>query len=266
MPVDVIAGDSPLIIAFAHASTEIMRPVLKRLNATGCQLTDTDWHIDRLFGGLVENATTVRANFHRYVCNANGDPEQVGPQAVSSPAAMVPLRNLDGQPIWNEPPDMSEMARWRSAFHAPYHAALAAQIARLRAHHGFVVLLDCHAARPQRPFLFEGETPDVNIRTHMGTACDQKLAFHIAALCMRESSYKTVINKGGQDSWTVQRYGNPKRGVHALQISIALSRYLTEEADPWLYDPDKAAPLRHVLKDVLSYLQTWQPEPITAKH
>ena len=37
------------------------------------------------------------------------------------------------------------------AFHAPYHAALAAEIARVRARHGVAILYDCHSIRSAHP-------------------------------------------------------------------------------------------------------------------
>jgi N-formylglutamate deformylase len=50
-------------------------------------LRDTDWHVDRLYDGLLMASTTVRANFHRYVIDANRDP---------SGAASIPARTRPG--------------------------------------------------------------------------------------------------------------------------------------------------------------------------
>ena len=48
--------------------------IWERLNENGRLLADTDWHIDTLYDGLLPDATTVRATFHRYVIDANRDP------------------------------------------------------------------------------------------------------------------------------------------------------------------------------------------------
>ena len=45
--------------------------MLARLNDTGQELKDTDWHVDTLYEGLLLEAGMVKANFHRYVIDAN---------------------------------------------------------------------------------------------------------------------------------------------------------------------------------------------------
>ncbi|WP_299679543.1 N-formylglutamate amidohydrolase [uncultured Roseobacter sp.] len=258
MPVEVIPCTSPLIITLPHAATEMPMAVIQRLNDHGQALTDTDWHIDRLFGGLVEGATWVRANFHRYMCNANGNPEALGPRSAGAADAVIPLRDLAGEPIWSQPPDPAEMARWRSAFHAPYHAAIAAQLARVRAQHGHAILIDCHAVHsaPARPYA--PELPDLGIGSLNGGSCDHALTAHLAGLCMTATPYRAAIQDRTTEDWTLRRYGRPKMGAHALQINVALSTYLTKEADPWLYDTGKANELRPLLRELLSAAQNWQ--------
>jgi N-formylglutamate amidohydrolase len=43
---------------------------------------------------------------------------------------------------------------------APYHAALAAELARVRERHGFAILLDGHSIRSEVPRFFSGRLPD----------------------------------------------------------------------------------------------------------
>lgn len=260
MPVDISIGSSPLILSIPHASTQISHPVMQRMNETGRAMTDTAWHIDRLFRDVVPEVTTVRANFHRYLCDPNRDPTNTDPHGRSSVTVIVPMQNLDGQMIWDQPPDKVEVARWRLSFHAPYHAALATQIARVRAKHGYALLLDCLATRSELPRISEGVAPDFSIGTNMGASCDQRLAAHVAGILMGASTYRSAVNGRSKGGWTVQTYGQPRRNMHALQMEVSLATYLTEEADPWLYDPDKAEAVRDMLKRVLTYLQNWHPK------
>ena len=65
----------------------------------------------------------------------------------------------------------------------PYHAALAAEIARLREAHPRVVLYDCHSIRSIMPRLFDGELPHMNIGTNSGASCDPQLQQAIEADC-----------------------------------------------------------------------------------
>ncbi|WP_299826707.1 N-formylglutamate amidohydrolase [uncultured Roseobacter sp.] len=261
MPVDVTMGSSPLIITIPHASTQIAHSIMQRLNDIGRALTDTHWHIDRLHHDLVEDVTVVKPNFHRYLCDLDCNPsawDDKGRGPNLTPSA--PILNQDGQAIWRYAPDKLEMASWRSAFYAPYHAALATQIARVRSKHGFAVLYDCRATRSEIPNLFDGVAPNFSIGTYMGATCDHKLAACIAGICLNENNYTSDINKHLKGGWIVRRYGCPKRGVHALQMELSLSTYLQAERDPWLYDPVKAQVARIVLAKILNRLKSWIPD------
>ncbi len=71
----------------------------------------------------------------------------------------------------------------QAAWHAPYHAALAAQIARVRDRHGVAILYDCHSIRCEIPFLFDGTLPDFNIGTNNGATCAPELEAASWASC-----------------------------------------------------------------------------------
>ena len=72
---DVSNGDGPIVLGQPHSGTFVPPDIADRLNDTGKTLADTDWHISRLFEGLLPDATVVRSNVHRYVIDANRDPE-----------------------------------------------------------------------------------------------------------------------------------------------------------------------------------------------
>ena len=63
-PFDVTRGDSPVILGQPHGGTWLPDDLLARLNDTGRALADTDWHIGRLYDGLLFGATVVRSNVH----------------------------------------------------------------------------------------------------------------------------------------------------------------------------------------------------------
>ncbi|MDP2086104.1 MAG: N-formylglutamate amidohydrolase, partial [Gemmobacter sp.] len=73
--VEVTRGDGPVVLGFPHTGTWLPDGVRAALNPLGQTLSDTDWHIDRLYDGLLPGATTVRATFHRYVIDANRPPD-----------------------------------------------------------------------------------------------------------------------------------------------------------------------------------------------
>jgi formiminoglutamase len=233
-----------------HGGTDLPAAIAARLNANGRRLADTDWHIDQLYAGLRADATTVQAGFHRYVIDANRDPSGASLYPGQNTTALVPLTDFDGLAIWDQPPDAAEVAERCATFHFAYHAALRAELDRVKARHGVAVLYDCHSIRSRIPFLFDGVLPDLNIGTDGGVTCAPVIATGVLNRAMA-SPYKTVINGRFKGGWTTRHYGQPEDGVHAIQMEIAQAAYLTAEAAPWTYDDRKAARLRPWLKDML---------------
>ena len=253
-PVEVSPGDSPVVLGLPHTGTWLPEDVQSQLNDRGRGLDDTDWHIHTLYGGLLPGATTVRATFHRYVIDANRDPEGVSLYPGQNTTGLVPLTDFDGLDIWDEPPGEAEITARREAFHAPYHAALRAELERVRARLGVAILYDCHSIRSHIPFLFDGTLPDFNVGTNQGVACAASIEAATVEVCQSAPGYSTAVNGRFKGGWTTRHYGRPEAGVHAIQMELAQSAYLTDEAPPWRYDDGKAARLRPHLEDILTRL------------
>ena len=257
-PVEVTQGGTPLVLGFPHTGTEVPPEIHAALNETGRALTDTDWHVHRLFEGLAPGATTVRATTHRYVIDANRPPDGASLYPGQATTDLVPLTDFDGRPLWDEPPDEAEVARRRGAFHAPYHEALTAQMERVRERHGFAVLHDCHSIRSRVPRLFEGRLPDLNIGTNDGTTCDPAVEALVRETCAT-SPFSSVVNGRFKGGWTTRHYGRPDEGWHAVQLEIAQATHLASEAPPFDHDPARAERLRPVLREILDRLTHWRP-------
>ena len=172
-PVEVTRGDGPVVLGVPHAGTFLPGPVQAVLNETGHKLADTDWHVDRLYAGLLPGATMVRANFHRYVIDANRDPHGASLYPGRNTTTLCPVTDFDGRPIYRDglEPGPDEIAARLEAWHQPYHRALADELARIRERHGLAILYDCHSIRSVVPFLFDGTLPDFNIGTNGGVTC-----------------------------------------------------------------------------------------------
>lgn len=252
--VDVKRGQGPIILGMPHTGTHVPADIAARLNSEGRFLRDTDWHVERLYDGLLPGATIVRATFHRYVIDANRDPSGASLYPGQNTTELVPLTNFDGDPIWNEAPDEQETARRLLTFHKPYHDALASEIARVKASCGVAILYDCHSIRSRIPHLFDGVLPDLNIGTNGGTTCAPSVEGAVIDAAMK-SNFTHVVNGRFKGGWTTRHYGRPKDSVHAIQMELAQSRYLVDETAPFAYDTGKAESLRVVLKSVLEGLE-----------
>ncbi len=256
---EVKQGSSPVILGFPHTGTDVPSAIWDRLNDTGRLLADTDWHIHRLYDGLLPDVTTVRATFHRYVIDANRDPEGSSLYPGQNTTGLIPDTDFDGLSIWkdNQKPTEADIAARLAEFHAPYHAAFLAEVERVKAIHGMAIIYDCHSIRSHIPFLFEGKLPDFNVGTDMGKTCDPAIEAATFDVASKAKGYTSILNGRFKGGWTTRHYGRPGTGVHAIQMELAQSTHLTTEAAPFAYDEAKAEKLRLHLKDILARIEAF---------
>lgn len=254
-PFTVSVGNSPIILGQPHGGTYVPDNIAARLNDRGRGLGDTDWHINRLYDALLPEATVVQANFHRYVIDANRDPSDVSLYPGQNTTNLCPQSDFDGHAIWanGQLPSADEIEERRLLWHAPYHAALAEQMARVKEKHGVAILVDCHSIRSEIPFLFVGTLPVFSIGTDNGRTCASTIESSTMDIVHNSIGYDHVLNGRFKGGWTTRHYGRPADGFHTLQIELAQRTYMDEVA-PWSYHPERAAKLRPYLKEILEQL------------
>lgn len=258
-PVDVFSGNSPVVLGLPHTGTFVPKEIFEDLTPLGQTLSDTDWHIHRLYGGLLDGASTVRATFHRYVIDANRDPSGVSLYPDQNTTGLVPLTDFDGEPLWTISPNEAEIERRRSIYHAAYHNALQAEMERVRDLHGVAILYDCHSIRSNIPFLFDGVLPDFNIGTNNLTTCAPEIQQVVENICSNLDDYTSVTNGRFKGGWTTRHYGKQEQGFHAVQMELAQSTHLMSEKLPYAYHQEKAQHLRATLKEILKELADLAP-------
>lgn len=255
IPVSTFEGGGPVVLGMPHTGTFVPENIEVLLNENGKKLSDTDWHIDRLYEGLLDNVTTVKANFHRYVIDANRDPSGVSLYPGQNTTELCPTTDFDNVAIYKEgmEPSVSEINARTEKWHKPYHAALQAALDKAKEKHGFAILYDCHSIRSNIPFLFEGTLPDLNIGTNLGATCAPEIETGIFEICQK-INYSTVLNGRFKGGWTTRHYGRPSDGFHTIQMEIAQSVYMSEKT-PWTYREEKADKMRIHLKKILKLLE-----------
>lgn len=251
-------GTAPLVVAMPHTGTDLPADLAPLFASEWDARRDADWWIDRLYDFAREmGASVVRTAISRSVIDMNRDPSGASLYPGMATTGLCPVDNFDGAPLYRgDPPDEAEIARRRTTYFDPYHTALDGEIERLRAAHGAVVLYDAHSIRSRIPRLFDGELPQFNIGTNDGASCAQELTQAVEQICRAADS--TVVNGRFKGGWTTRRYGQPERGVHAIQMELAMRGYLPEPDGlpttgnwPVAYDPQFAAPMIATLKGVL---------------
>ena len=269
---EIHRGDAPLVVSFPHTGTDIPAELEDRFVSPWLARKDADWWIDQLYGFAGDlGATTVRTRILRSVIDVNRDPSGASLYPGQATTELCPTTTFDGEPLYRagREPDQAEIDRRRETWFAPYHATLDHELARLRAAHGRVVLYEAHSIRSTIPRLFEGELPQFNLGTNGGASCDAALTAAVEAACDR-TGWSRATNGRFKGGWTTRRCGRPAEGVHAIQMELACRGYMDEpheaptpETWPTPYSPDRAAPMRAALTDVLkaclAFAQTTRP-------
>ncbi|MCC6779408.1 MAG: N-formylglutamate deformylase [Hyphomicrobiales bacterium] len=249
----VTRGDAPLILSFPHTGVSVPAECAAALVSFPLARHDADWFIDRLYAFAGElGATTVHTALSRTVIDVNRDPSGASLYPGQATTGLVPTETFDGRPLYRDgmAPSPQEIERRKEQYFRPYHSALAAQIARLRAEHPRVVLYDCHSIRSVIPRLFPGELPVFNIGTNAGKSCDPRIEREVARICA-QSQWSSVVNGRFTGGWITRTYGKPQDGVHAVQMELALRGYLADERDPPRWDAAFAQPIQQTLRAVL---------------
>ena len=246
-------GAAPLLVSFPHTGVSVPAECAPGLVSFPLARHDADRYIDRLYAFAVGlGATTVHTALSRTVIDVNRDPSGASLYPGQTTTGLVPTDTFDGRPLHRDgvAPTPEEIARRKQVYFAPYHAALAEELARLRALHRRVVLYDCHSIRSVIPRLFPGELAVFNIGTNDEKSCDPALTERIAAICAA-SRWSHVVNGRFKGGWITRSYGRPADGVHAVQMELAIRGYLPDERDPLRWDADFAKPMQQILRTVL---------------
>jgi N-formylglutamate deformylase len=247
-------GTAPLLVSFPHAGTEIPPEIAARMTPQALQLADVDWHLPQLYAFVrAMGASTIAARFARHVIDLNRPPEDTSLYPGQDVTGLLPLDTFRKEPLYRpgQAPDAAETQERRARYWQPYHDALAAELERLRALHGTGVLWDAHSIASRMPRFFEGKLPDLNLGTAEGRACAPVLQAAVEGVMNAQSAYTHVSNGRFKGGHITRHYGQPERGIHALQLEMCQSTYMNETA-PFAYRPDLAAQVQPLLQRILS--------------
>jgi len=164
---------------------------------------------------------------------------------------LCPVQQFSGTAIYHagqDPTPQESQARvaryWR-----PYHDALAAEVARIKAQHGRAVLWEGHSIRSVVPFLFDGRLPDLNLGTAGGASCSAGLQQKLLAVLEAQREYTFIVNGRFKGGYITRHFGRPAENVDAIQLELAQLNYMDEES--FAYDEAKASRLQRVIGQLL---------------
>ena len=251
-----------MLVSLPHTGTTIPEDLRFAFLEHALAVPDTDWHLDTLYAFARDlGASVIVPRYSRYVIDLNRPPENSPMYPGANNTELVPTRSFAGTALHCDgcAPDEREIARRLTAYWRPYHEALEAELARIRAAHGRAVLWEGHSIRSRLPWLFEGKLPDLNLGTAGGASAASSLCERLRRVIESQSAFTHAIDGRFKGGYITRHYGRPREGVHAVQLEMCWSCYMPE-SPPYRVDPARAVVLAPVLRKLLETAIRWRPD------
>ena len=245
-------GSAPLLVSVPHDGTFVPDDIAARLTPQAQRVPDTDWHIARLYEvARTLGASMIVPTHSRYVIDLNRGDDDVSLHPGQNTTGLCPIVRFSGDPVYRDgqAPSEDEVRARVETYWRPYHAALREELERLHAAHGRVVLWEGHSIKGELPFLFDGRLPDLNLGTANGASATPVLQQRLEAVLAAQSGYDWVHNGRFKGGHITRHYGDPSRGIDAVQLEISQRIYMDEESFAW--DAAKAAGVQPVIGTLL---------------
>lgn len=230
---------APVIFASPHSGRVYPKDFLERAALPLDLLRRSeDAYVDELVSAApAMGAPLVLARFPRVFVDPNRAADELDPlltgersdplAPVRSPRAhaglgVVPRLGADGLSIHDGELTREEVSRRIEAYHAPYHAALEGEVARTVDRYGFAIVLDIHSMPS-----ISAPGIDAVIGDRHGVSCAPGIAAVVETGLQRQG-FRTRRNLPYAGGYTTERYGQPARARHAVQIELARGLYLDE--------------------------------------
>jgi N-formylglutamate deformylase len=200
----------------------------------------------------------LSARWSRYLIDLNRPPENTNLYPGQDTTGLCPVDTFGRERLYREgmEPGDAEIRGRLERYWRPYHEQLRAELDRLLALHGRVVLWDAHSIASQVPRFFEGRLPDLNFGTADGKSCSLQLEGAMIKLAQAQDHYSFIFNGRFKGGHITRFYGNPDRGVHAIQLEMCQCLYMNEAA-PFEYRPDLAGQVQPLLRELLGATVEW---------
>ena len=215
--------------------------------------TDLDAHAirgseDAFVDRLIESAPghgipVISARFARAYIDVNREPWELDPRMfedelpsfararsarVTAGLGAIARIVREGQEIYARKLTFAEAAERVASVHTPYHAALEDLVRRAQADRGLAILVDWHSMpKDATAANISGPPPDIVLGDRFGAACSPAIVRRIEHE-LSVLGYRVARNTPYAGGYTTEHYGNPRGGVHALQIEISRALYLDE--------------------------------------
>ncbi len=261
-------GHAPLLISLPHVGTLIPADQQPRYVERALAVEDTDWFLDRLYAFAVEQgASLIVPAYSRYLIDLNRSSDNQPMYPGRNNTELCPTRAFTGDPLYRDgdegddgaAPDAAEVERRITSYWQPYHDTLQNELDRLHAAHGHAVLFDAHSIKSELPWLFEGTLPHMNLGTVNGSSCAPALRAALSAVFAAQQTYSHVTDGRFKGGHITRHFGQPQRGLHAVQLEMCWRAYM-DESKPYRWNDERAAQVTPLLRLLVQVMVDWRPQ------
>ncbi|PWJ10919.1 N-formylglutamate amidohydrolase [Jannaschia seohaensis] len=237
------AVTAPVVVASPHSGRNYGWEFLSRTVLDSERIRSSeDAYVDLLLDRVPALGVPVLlAEVPRAVLDLNRAAEELDPAVirdvprgatnprVSSGLGVIPRVVAQGRAIYRGKISHAEaLERIEQVWH-PYHTQLDALLAEAQAQFGHALLIDCHSM-PHEAIEGSGGargTPEIVLGDRFGASSDPGLVEMVEEV-FTDLGFRVARNAPFAGAYTMQAYGKPAQGRHALQIEIDRALYLDE--------------------------------------
>ncbi len=237
----------PFVFASPHSGSDYSDDFIasSRLDPVSLRRSE-DSFVDQLYSCVPEfGAPLIKANFPRAFVDPNREAYELDPTMFEdnlpdyvnrgSPRVQAGLGTVaklvtNGENIYRRKLTSAEAIRRIKENYHPYHNALIELIKETKEAFGKCILIDCHSM-PSIGGPMDNDRGNQRVDFILGNGhgktCPQALINFVDA-GLTDLGYDVRRNHPYSGGYTTRHYGNPEKGVHALQIEINRIIYMDE--------------------------------------
>lgn len=237
-----LAPRTPIVLSVPHAGRDYPLPLRAALRVPLAALRPLeDRYADALALDAAGEETVFVAQRARAWIDLNRDESERDPRLddgaavrgaplsakIRSGLGLVPRRAGNAGDIWRHRLGGDEVVQRIRDDHRPYHEAIAAALAAARARFGVAVLVDVHSMPSLEP---AGAAPRLVVGDRFGKSAGARFASRVEEVA-RAHGMATAANAPYAGGHILARHGDPRRGIHALQLEFDRALYLDDALD-----------------------------------
>lgn len=230
----------PVLVCVPHAGRDYPPQVFAAMRLPPASLVRLeDRYADLLARDVItHNVPTIVAHRARAWIDLNRDEQDLDVEMVSgvdrarypTPGTkqrgglgLIPRRLSGEGDIWKGRIAIADVEQRISAFHRPYHQAVAKTLADMREKFGVAILLDLHSMPPIQSY--DGPPPRFVIGDRFGRSASARFSGVLMAQ-LATAGFLAALNHPYSGDHILRRHASVDHDIHALQLEVDRSLYL----------------------------------------